>query len=339
MTVKQRSSQKSPGIVKQPSKTDTCSHSSSERESPHPGPRIEWRRIITRLLMMVPFAAQKEEISKRSVEISCSKDYADELRHFQGCIPKKCGRVIFDTLVTTSEVAALLNIAERGLSVGGSTGGASILDLHSGALSHGNAFVNIFKLEEAKNLFNAQDFKIYRLKIMKSLKKLGSKIKGAAPVVVTKAESVRLNFGELGTCGHVKNKIHHAIANHFGISRSGLYLTHPTFFSRITPVPPQTIHDEYWHPHVDKETYESFHYTSLLYLSDFGHHFDGGRFIFIDKDSNKTVEPRRGRVSAFTSGSENLHCVERVTGGTRYAITVSFTCDPNHAIDDPTVNR
>ncbi|XP_042240748.1 2-oxoglutarate and iron-dependent oxygenase domain-containing protein 3-like isoform X2 [Homarus americanus] len=249
---------------------------------------------------MVPFAAQKEEISKRSVEISCSKDYADELRHFQGCIPKKCGRVIFDTLVTTSEVAALLNIAERGLSVGGSTGGASILDLHSGALSHGNAFVNIFKLEEAKNLFNAQDFKIY---------------------------------------SHVKNKIHHAIANHFGISRSGLYLTHPTFFSRITPVPPQTIHDEYWHPHVDKETYESFHYTSLLYLSDFGHHFDGGRFIFIDKDSNKTVEPRRGRVSAFTSGSENLHCVERVTGGTRYAITVSFTCDPNHAIDDPTVNR
>lgn len=79
-----------------------------------------------------------------------------------GCTPRKCGRVVFDTLVKPSEVAALLNIAKRGLSMGGSTGGASILDLHSGALSHGNAFVNIFKLEEARNLFTEQDFKIYR---------------------------------------------------------------------------------------------------------------------------------------------------------------------------------
>ncbi|XP_045604667.1 2-oxoglutarate and iron-dependent oxygenase domain-containing protein 3 isoform X2 [Procambarus clarkii] len=313
MAAKQRSSRKSLGSVKQASKAET--QSNSERESTHLGPRIDWRRIITRLLMivgimvvvyfskankMVPFATQEEEISKRSVEIQCSTDYAEELRHFQGCTPKKCGRVVFDTLVTPSEVAALVNIGERGLSLGGSAGGASILDLHSGALSHGNAFVNIFKLEEAKNLFTVQDFKIY---------------------------------------SHVKNKIHGAIADHFGINRSGLYLTHPTFFSRITPAPPQTIHDEYWHPHVDKVTYESFHYTSLLYLADYGHDFEGGRFIFMDKDSNKTVEPRSGRVSAFTSGSENLHYVERVTSGTRFAITVSFTCDPKHAINDPTLHK
>lgn len=42
-----------------------------------------------------------------------------------------------------------------------------------------------------------------------------------------------------------------------------------------------------------------------------------------------------GRVSFFSSGSENVHRVERVTWGTRYAITVSFTCDPAHAISDP----
>lgn len=42
-----------------------------------------------------------------------------------------------------------------------------------------------------------------------------------------------------------------------------------------------------------------------------------------------------GRVSFFSSGSENLHRVEKVTWGTRYAITVSFTCDPEHAISDP----
>lgn len=42
-----------------------------------------------------------------------------------------------------------------------------------------------------------------------------------------------------------------------------------------------------------------------------------------------------GRVSFFTSGSENLHRVEKVQWGTRFAITISFTCDPEHGIGDP----
>jgi hypothetical protein len=42
-----------------------------------------------------------------------------------------------------------------------------------------------------------------------------------------------------------------------------------------------------------------------------------------------------GRVSMFTSGSENRHMVERVTSGERYALTVSFTCDTASAISDP----
>lgn len=320
MPAKQRISRKPPGVSRQSTASDR--NASSEETPPEPesgggggGFKIDWRRIMTRLVMMicimvvvyytrsdkvVPFATQEEEVRKRSVDITCSKDYAEELKQFPECTPMKCGRVVFDYIVTRSEVSALLHIAERGLTLGGSSGGASILDLHSGALSHGNAFVNIFKLEEAKNIFTAEDFKIY---------------------------------------SHVKNKIHRAIADHFGIGTNDLYLTHPTFFSRITSAPPQTVHDEYWHPHVDKETYESFHYTSLLYLTDYGQHFEGGRFIFIDKDSNKTVEPRIGRVSAFTSGSENLHKVERVTKGTRYAITVSFTCDAKHAIKDPSVQR
>ena len=43
------------------------------------------------------------------------------------------------------------------------------------------------------------------------------------------------------------------------------------------------------------------------------------------------------RISFFTSGSENLHYVERVTSGTRYAITVSFTCDREKAIKYPSM--
>lgn len=44
-----------------------------------------------------------------------------------------------------------------------------------------------------------------------------------------------------------------------------------------------------------------------------------------------------GRVSFFSSGSENLHRVEKVAWGMRYAITVSFTCDPDYAIADPSL--
>lgn len=47
-------------------------------------------------------------------------------------------------------------------------------------------------------------------------------------------------------------KIQQAIAHHFGIETENVYLTHPTFFSKMTSAPAKTIHDEYWHPHVDK---------------------------------------------------------------------------------------
>lgn len=46
---------------------------------------------------------------------------------------------------------------------------------------------------------------------------------------------------------------------------------------------------------ITKETYETFHFTSLLYLSDYGSEFQGGRFVFIDGDNmNRTVEPKKG---------------------------------------------
>lgn len=31
-----------------------------------------------------------------------------------------------------------------------------------------------------------------------------------------------------------------------------MYLTKPTFFSRINGTVAKTLHDEYWHPHIDK---------------------------------------------------------------------------------------
>ncbi|XP_013404610.1 2-oxoglutarate and iron-dependent oxygenase domain-containing protein 3-like [Lingula anatina] len=245
-------------------------------------------------------ATINEDIPHRFIEVGCSSDYDKEKVMFKGCIPSICGRVIMDHIVTREEAAKLLDVAKKGLSLGGSNGGASILDLHSGALSKGDKFVDIFSLQKTKsiNIFTEDDFKLYT---------------------------------------RVKDRIQHTITAEFGIPREKLFLTNPTFFSQMTTKPAQTVHDEYWHPHVDKETYGSFHYTSLLYLSEYGTDFKGGRFVFVDKDINKTVDPKRGRLSFFTSGSENLHYVEKLTSGTRYAITVSFTCNPQRAIDDPTL--
>ena len=47
----------------------------------------------------------------------------------------------------------------------------------------------------------------------------------------------------------------------------------------------------------------------------------------------------QGRLSCFTSGPENPHRVRRVTGGTRYALTIAFTCNPASAIALPGGDR
>lgn len=53
-------------------------------------------------------------------------------------------------------------------------------------------------------------------------------------------------------CSDVRQRIQQKIAQAFGISSSSMYLTKPTFFSRINSTEAKTTHDEYWHPHIDK---------------------------------------------------------------------------------------
>lgn len=258
------------------------------------GTVVIWRQFSSGNI--VTFARSDVILEQQSQAVPCSDDYNKD--PFPECKPKYCGRVVMDNLVTAEEARHLLGVAKRGLAYGGSGGGASILDLHSGALSKGDKFINIYSIISPEESFTESDFTVYRL---------------------------------------VKDKIHDAIAGFFNINPAKLYLTKPTFFSRMNTSEAKTIHDEYWHPHIDKVTYGSFHYTSLLYLTTYSEDFTGGRFIFVDQHANSTVEPRLGRVSFFTSGSENLHFVEKLESGTRYAITISFTCDPKMQIADPVV--
>ena len=70
--------------------------------------------------------------------------------------------------------------------------------------------------------------------------------------------------------------------------------------------------------------------SALLYLSSLHDQFEGGRFFFADRHPGGRsftpttfVEPRCGRLLAFTSGPENLHGVMPVAAGTRFVATFS----------------
>lgn len=161
----------------------------------------------------ISLAKQKDILPTRGQSVDCDSKYLDEIKQYPSCVPVKCGRYVTDKLVTVNEAQTLLNVAKRGISLGGSAGGASILDIHSGALSFGEKFVNIYTLKGSDKFITAPDLAIYKM---------------------------------------VKNKIQHAIAENFGVDSESLYLTHPTFFSQLSNLESKTAHDEYWHIHVDK---------------------------------------------------------------------------------------
>ncbi|KAL1524585.1 hypothetical protein AB1Y20_019475 [Prymnesium parvum] len=216
-----------------------------------------------------------------------------------GCTPapNDCGFRIVDGLISQEEVDALRKIAQRGMALGGGAGGPTILDLHSGALSLEDKFIDVWMA------FNLSRRKAY-------------------------TQSELLVYHE------VTQRLAAEVEATFGVS--GVMLTSPTFFSRISADrPPRIPNDEYWHSHIDKQQYGSFVYTVLLYLSDQGVDFEGGSLCF---DSPKTkravsrVAPHPGRAVLFTSGEEHPHHVEQVTSGSRLALTVAFTCNPDTAI-------
>ena len=97
--------------------------------------------------------------------------------------------------------------------------------------------------------------------------------------------------------------------------------------TRISCAPGYTDDDQvdYACLHVDKANIGSYDYSALLYLSDYSVDFQGGKFAFCHDDVAKVVEPRMGRLVAFTSGPENLHQVRQVTQGSRFVLAMWFT--------------
>ncbi|GMH68984.1 hypothetical protein TrRE_jg2022 [Triparma retinervis] len=115
--------------------------------------------------------------------------------------------------------------------------------------------------------------------------------------------------------------------------------------------------------HTDEATHASYHYSCVLYLNTQNEEFTGGNFVFNDplaageKEAKRRLEesyknappmsleeeiararkarrdltpfhPTTGAAVIFSSGWENMHEVEKLTSGTRYAVPSFFTTCP-----------
>ena len=211
--------------------------------------------------------------------------------------PKSCGRYVLDDFVDADDVNRLRDIAQKGLDFRNGKGvestpaaGPTIIDINTGYIRDSNGLINAFTNDN--NIYDVADFDHYG-RIIKKLK--------------IKVEEV------------------------FGIQ--DVYFTAPTFITHIRGAEdwePQSIHDEYWHLHVDNNNTEHYHYSGLLYLSTINKDFTGGRLKFFNSDEvtlEQVIEPKAARLLVFSSGRENPHLFERVTTGSRMVLAFWFTCN------------
>lgn len=163
-----------------------------------------------------------------------------------------CARVVLDDFLSPLEAAAMIRLADSALALsGGGSGPASIFDLTSGAASHRDGFLNVFAAI-------AKDSALAPASTSASpfTADAASDTATAAAAVNSKRESVvaRLQAAfapaDVAVYRNVTERFLAAVSTHFGVT--GLLPTRPSFVARLrSDVVPRTVHDEYWHPHVD----------------------------------------------------------------------------------------
>jgi len=244
-------------------------------------------------------ASVKEDVRYKGMKTKCSAGFSSHVKKFTGCVPNHCGRLVSDEVVTNEEVYGWEDLISRGFKEAKFESAVSILDFSSGLVKIGGRTLDVYKLNKTKPVFRREDNLVFQ---------------------------------------STKGKLMRMVSSYFGIDYWSLHLAGPCFVSRITSRGPQHTPDEYWHLTIHQDIFESFDYTSVVFLSTYDKDFEGGRLIFVDGDNtNRTVEPRKGRAVAFTSGLENKHFTERVMGGERIMLLMGFTCDPKKAKKDPSL--
>jgi len=155
------------------------------------------------------YLSPKFTIAMVNTTMPCLENYGDEAN--RACIPSVCGRATVEEFLSHDEAQQLRSLAEAGMRLGGGgTGGPSVLDLISGAVSKGDHFIDVYKAYKSKgrdldvNAFSANNLRLY--------------------------------------CD-VIHRVQQAVQSHFKVSQ--LYLSAPTFFSRIRgDLKPRTVHDQ-----------------------------------------------------------------------------------------------
>ena len=118
------------------------------------------------------------------------------------------------------------------------------------------------------------------------------------------------------------------IAHQYGL-RLRAVAPRQTFVSRIA----HAANVERQSLHADESSFKSYHYSCVLYLSTQGCDFEGGGFFFSDpppgadpsaERSLLRLEPRAGTAVVFSSGWENMHFVEPLESGRRFAVPAFF---------------
>ena len=172
-------------------------------------------------------ADYSQDVSCSSYKTSSTGYSETDIQEMQtnGCLVDQCKRVVRDGLFDENEVSALLDIARKGISTRQDVGGPTIVDINSGHIRDTNGLDNLF--DESSNFNYSED--------------------------------------EFAQYGSIIKKLKAIIEMTFNVSN--LFFTAPTFITKLDGRKgweAQGIHDEYWHPHADRENTAHYHYSGWV---------------------------------------------------------------------------
>lgn len=187
----------------------------------------------------------------------------EDIHNQPRCLPQDCQRVVLDGFLSKEENAAVLEIAKKGFaysSTAAEYGGPTIMDINSGFVRDQDGLINMYTPSQPPN---PNDKALHEKRYM-------------PPVSFT--------TGEYALYKTIIQRIRQQIMDEFDLE--DLYFTAPTFITRevgnASSWKPKSMHDEYWHPHVDKNNTAHYDYSGLVYLNDHGLDYTGGMFAFLD---------------------------------------------------------
>jgi len=130
-------------------------------------------------------------------------------------------------------------------------------------------------------------------------------------------------------CLRVAERLRRVVSDAFGLPLAQVRLSeHFLTLRQPGPSLENPIHcDEAVFPHGEGAHGRwRFHFSSVLWLGASGGDFEGGRLAFYNNSTRPwlEVDPMVGRAAFFSSGWENVHAIQRVTRGHRWAFTAAF---------------